>query len=241
MFHTPLPNKDLSTLETLKTPQLLGFFSACLKRGLPVPDPGMFAYAWGILFSRYYLTPRELIDTMQHEGHLPGSADEAMLREFIAMDCRNGGFFVLSVMKKGGMIDRAALIMVADLNGLAFIESEGKTAVHILAEACDRAVRPAFIRKAGKRLLSQVYDKRGIPAIYTLFGLGDLCPEDLAAIAEVFTEEDLRKTYCQSGAGKDALTVFDEVARSLKSRAPLDRHTFYRSLPPKDAGTDDQN
>jgi hypothetical protein len=236
MLHTPQPNEDQSRLETMSTSRLLGFFSAVLNRGGPVPDPGMFAYAWGILFSRFYLSAQDLIDGMEQGDHEPGREDEAMLREFISADCRNGGLFVLRVIKKGGMIDRAALVLIADLADLALIEFEGTTAVHILAQACDKTVRPVFIRRAGCRLLSQVFDKRGIPAIYTIFSLGDLSQDDLTAVASVFSEEDLRRTRSKSGGGKDALTVFDEVARSVKSHAPLGRHTFYRSLPPKDAG-----
>jgi len=240
MFRTPLPNEDQSRLETLSTRQLLGIFDSGLKRGLPVQDPGMFAYAWGILFSRYYLSAQDLVAEMQLDGHKPGIAEERMLREFIRADCRSGGQFVLRVIKKGGMIDRAALIMIADLSDLAGIEFEGTTAIHILADACDKVIRPLFIRSAGPRLLSKVYDKRGIPAIYTVLSLGDLNQEDLMAVASVFSEEDLRNTRSRSGGGKDALTVFDEVARSVKSHAPLDRHTFYRPLPPKDTGFNDQ-
>jgi hypothetical protein len=238
MFHTPLPNENQSRLETLGTPQILGVFSALLARGGPLPDPSLFAYAWGILFSRYYLSAQDLIDGMQQEDHFPGRTEETMLREFIRADCSNGGLFVLRVIKKGGMIDRAALIMTADLSDLALIEIEGTTAIHLLAEACDKFVRPVFIRRAGTRLLSRIFDRRGIPAIYTIFSLGDLSQDDLRAIADVFTEEELRNTRSRSGGGKDALTVFDEVARSVKSHAPLDRHVFYRPLPPKDTGPD---
>jgi hypothetical protein len=239
MLHTPLPNEDQSRLETLSTPQLLGFFSSCLKRCGPIPDPARIAIAWGIVFSRYYLTATDLVDGMQQEGHPPGSRDERMLREFIAADCRTGGHFVLNVIKKGGMIDRAALILIADPDDLALIEYEGTTAIHLLAAASDKGVRPVFIRRAGSRLL-RVYDNRGIPAIYTVFGLGDLTLEDLNALAEVFSEKDLQETRCKNGAGKDALTVFDEVLRSLRSHAPMDRHMFFRPLPPRDTGDGDQ-
>jgi hypothetical protein len=238
MFRTPIPNAELSTLENLGTAQLLGFFESCLKTGSRVGDYGRLSDAWGTLFSGLYLSGEELIEEMQRGEHRLGAKDERMLREFVSADCRNGGLFVLNVIKKGGTIDRAALIMIADLGDLAGIEHNGTTAIHLLADACDKGLRPALIRKAGNRLLSCVYDRRGIPVIFTIFALGDLCLYDLEAITKVFSEDELKKIMCRTRTGKNALTVFTEIALSLKSHAPLDRHMFFKSTAVKDTDTD---
>jgi hypothetical protein len=238
MFRTPIPNEDISRLESCGSEQLISIFRACLIPGSRVTDYGRLSDAWWMLFSRLFLSGEELIDCMENGERRISETDERMLREFIRMDCRNGGLFVLKVIKKGGNIDRAALIMIADLEDLAGIEYSGTTAIHLLADACDKGIRPVLIRKAGKNLLSAVYDQRGIPAIYTIFALGDLCLSDLNAIAAVFSTEELKGVMCRSRSGKDALTVFSELSLSLKNRASLDRHTFFRTPAAKDTDPD---
>jgi hypothetical protein len=237
MFRTPLPNEDISRLENFGPDQLAGLFRAGVETGLRVVDYGRLSDAWGTLFSGLYLSAEELTDEMQRGEHRLSGKNERMLREFINADCSNGGLFVVNVIMKGGKTDRAALIMIADLENLAGIEYRGTTAVHLLADACDKGVRPVFIRKAGKELLSHVYDRRGIPVIYTIFALGDLCMADLEAIAAVFSPEDLKNIMCRSRTGKNALTVFTEINLSLKSHAPLDRHTFFKTSATKDTDT----
>jgi hypothetical protein len=238
MFRTPVPNEDISRLENFRTEQLLTLFGSYLKTRSRVIDYGQLSDAWGMLFSSLYLSGEELIDGMQSGEHRLKETDEHLLREFVRDDCRSGGFFVLNVIKKGGNTDRAALIMIADLEDLACIEYKGTTAIHLLASACDKGVRPVLIQKAGKKLLSAVYDQRGIPVIYTIFGLGDLCMSDLNTIAAVFSKDELKKVMCRNRTGKDALTVFSEIALSLKSHASLDRHMFFKPSAAKDADAD---
>ena len=110
-----------------------------------------------------------------------------MLSEFIKVDCSKGGAFVLNVIKKGGNLDRAALIMIAEPDDLAGVEHNGTTAVHLLVDACDKRVRPALIKRVGNRLLSSLYDSRGIPVFFSVLSLNDLCMDDLDAIIQVFS------------------------------------------------------
>jgi hypothetical protein len=241
MFRTPIPNEDISRLENYGPEQLIGLFASYLRTGSRITDYGLLSDAWGMLFSGFYLSGEELIDEMQRDVHRLREKDEGLIREFIRKDCRNGGLFVLSVIKKGGNIDRAALIMIADLEDIAGIEYRGTTAIHLLADACDKGIRPVLIKRAGKKLLSEVYDRRGIPAIYTIFALGDLGMPDLNAIAAVFSKDDLAHVMCRNRTGKNALTVFSELALSLKSHASLDRHIFYKASPPKDTDPDRDN
>jgi hypothetical protein len=235
MFRTPIPNADLSRLENFRTDQLLGLFAFCGKTGSRVVDNSLLSDAWGTLFSILYLSAEELVDEMQRGEHRLDADNEDMLREFIRADCRNGGLFVLNVIHKGGKIDRAALIMIADLDEFAGIEYNGSTALHLLADTCDKWVRPALIRKAGPRLLSSVYDCRGIPVIFTIYSLGDISLSDLDALAKVFSKEELKNVMC-----RNALTVFTEIALSLKSHASLERHTFFRHSPQKDTDVDNK-
>lgn len=239
MFRTPIPNADLSRLESFGSEQLLQIFGSFLKAGPGRANFGQLSDAWGTLFSDLYLSAEELVDEMQSGAHRISGEDERMLQEFIRTDCANGGFFVLNVIKKGGKIDRAALIMIADLEDLAGLEFSGTTAIHLLADACDKGVRPALLTRAGKRLLSSVYDSRGIPVIFTLFALGDLSIHDLNAIENVFSEDELKTVMCRNRTGKNALTVFSEISMSLKRRPSLDRHTFFKTPSVKD--TDIQN
>lgn len=238
MFRTPIPNAERSMLENFDTGQLLGLFESFLNTGSRAVDYGRLSDVWGTLFSELYLSGEELINEMQQGEHRLGEENELMLRKFVSADCRNGGLFVLNVIKKGGKIDRAALIMIADLGELAGIEHNGTTAIHLLADACDKGLRPALIQKAGNRLLTCVYDRRGIPVIFTIFALGDLCMYDLDAITKVFSKKELENVMCRNRTGKTALTVFTEIAQSLKSHAPLERHPFFKGSAIKDTDSD---
>jgi CheY-like chemotaxis protein len=134
----------------------------------------------------------------------------------------NGGRFVQTVIKKGGMIDRAALLMIADPQDLAGIEADGTTAIHQLAVICDKQIRPELIRRFGKQLLSTLYDHNGMPALILIFGLGNLRIHDIDAIAEVFSKDELKKVKVKSGMGKDGLEIFNEISRSINYLAILE-------------------
>lgn len=241
MFRTPIPNAAQSLLENFGTDQLLGLFASSGKTGSRLIDNSLLSDAWGTLFSELYLSAEELVDEMQRGEHRLDEENEGMLREFIRADCRSGGLFVLNVINKGGKIDRAALIMIADLDDFAGIEYNSTTAIHLLADTCDKWVRPALIRKAGQRLLSSVYDRRGIPVIFTIFSLGDICMSDLEALAKMFSKDDMKNIMCRSRTGKTALTVFAEIALSLKSHASLERHTFFGPSFLKDTDIDNKS
>jgi hypothetical protein len=228
MFRTPIPNADKSRLENLSRDQLIGLFAGAAGQPGRIPVVQL-ADAWGALFSDLYLTAEELVDELQRGEHRLTPGQEQMLRDFVAADCRTGCSFVTGIIRKGGKIDRAALIMIANLEDLAAKDLNGTTALHLLAEACDKGVRPALIRRAGKRLLSSVFDRRGIPVIFSIYALGDLGMPDLDAIARVFSKDELKTVMCQNRTGKNALTVFSEIALSLKSRPSMERHTFFRS------------
>ncbi|PKL70875.1 MAG: hypothetical protein CVV30_05920 [Methanomicrobiales archaeon HGW-Methanomicrobiales-1] len=233
MLRTLPPNAHLSRLESCGLTELFGIFETCLKTGSKRSAYGPLSDAWGRLFSELYLSAEELVDEMQRGERRFSHDHERMLREFIRADCADGGSFVMDVIKNGGKIDRAALFMVADLESLAGIERNGIMAIHLLIDACDKRVRPVLIRKVGKRLLSQVYDRRGIPLIFSIYGLCDLCGEDLDAIASVFSREDLRNIMSRSRTGYNALDVFTNVSASMKRYPPqernasLERNAFY--------------
>lgn len=207
MLRTPIPNAHLARLEDCDPAELLGRFEYCLKTGSKKTEYGLLADAWGKLFSDLYLTPEELVDEMSHGKHRLSGDQESMLREFVRADCANVGSFVVKVIKNGGKIDRAALIMLADLEELAGIEYNGMTAIHLLVDACDKKIRPTLIRKMGKRLLSQVYDRRGIPTIFLIFSLVDIYGDDLDAIAGIFSNDELRNIMSKSRTGNNALDV----------------------------------
>jgi hypothetical protein len=229
MLRTPLPNADLARLESCGPEELLGIFETCLKTGstrsafVPLPD------AWGKLFSDLFLSAEEMIDEMERGVHRLSDQHEQMLRSFIRADCMSGGSFVLDVIKSGGKIDRAALILIGDLEDLAGIEQNGMTAIHLLVGACDKRVRPALIRSAGKRLLSQVYDWRGLPVIFSIFGLCDLDVEDLDAIASVFSRDELRQIMSKNRSGNNALEVFTTVSASMKRYPRMERNALMRN------------
>ena len=227
MFRTPIPNAHLSILESCGSAELLGIFESCLKSGLKKTEYGQLSDAWGELFSDIYLTAEELVDEMQRGEHRLSNNREVMLREFIKADCAGVGSFTVKVIENGGKIDRAALIMIADLEDLAGIEHNGRTAIHLLIDACDKKVRPVLIKRAGKRLLSQVFDRRGIPIIFSIFSLCDLCMEDLDAIASVFSRDELRNIMSRSRTGNNALDVFTNITAALKRHPSLERNAFY--------------
>jgi len=228
ILRTPQPNAHLSRLERCGSAELLKLFEAGLKTGSKTPQYSLLADAWGRLFSGIFLSAEELVDEMQREHRRFSNDHERMLREFVKADCASGGPFVIDVIENGGKIDRAALIMVADLEDLAGIEYKGRTAIHLLIDACDKRVRPVLIRKAGKRLLSQVYDRWGIPLIFSIFGLCDLTVEDLDAIASVFSRDELKNIMSRSRTGNDALYVFTHVAAAMKGRPSVERNAFYK-------------
>jgi len=226
MIRPPVPNRETSFLENCKPQQLLGLFESCLKAGPKGNAYGLLPDAWGILFSDRYLSPAELVDGMRSGTNRLGEGDEQMLRRFIKEDCANGGKFVLDVIKKGGMIDRAALIMIADPVDLAGVEHDGTTALHLLAVACDKSVRPELIRRIGSRLLSGLFDRNGMPVLFSIFGLGDLGIHDLEAITEVFSHDGLRKVMAKNRMGKNALEILTEIFPSIKGKPARDRNAF---------------
>jgi hypothetical protein len=220
VLRPPLPIAHLSKLERCGSAELLGIFETCLKTGSKKSVYGPLADVWGRLFSDIYLSAEELVDEMQRGERRLSNDHERMLQAFIRADCMSGGSFITDVIKNGGMIDRAALIMFANLEDLTEIEFNGMMAIQLLVQACDKRTRPALIKRAGKRLLSQVYDRRGIPLLFTIFGLCDLGVEDLDAIASVFSKEELRNTMSRSRTGKNALEVFMNLSAAMK-RYPL--------------------
>jgi hypothetical protein len=232
MLRTPLPNAHLSRLEKCGSAELLALFETCLKTGLKKSAYNLLPDAWGRLFSELFLSAEELVDEMQQGKRRFSEDDERMLREFVKADCRDGGSFVIHVIKNGGKIDRAALIMIADLDDLTEIKHNGIMAIQMLIEACDKKARPALITRAGKRLL-QIYDQRGIPLIFIIFGLCDLCEKDLDAIASVFSKDELKNIMSRSRTGKNAFEVFMEVSALMKKypamnrNASLVRNAFY--------------
>ena len=226
MFHTPIPNANITQMESYSPEQLLGIFESCLKTGSIKAEHGFLYEVWATLFSKLYQTPEELIDKMESGEHRIGEDKERMLCEFIKADCTSRGTFVLNVIKKGGMMDRAALIMIADLADLAGIEYEGTTAIHLLVTACDKRVRPALIRRAGKRLLSSVYDRKDLPALFLFFGLIDLSISDLDAIEKVFSKDDLRQVMSRKRMGRNALEVFSKVSPAVRQNVARERNVF---------------
>jgi len=226
MLRTPQSSDKTDMLERMSPDQILGIFESCLKTGSAKLMQRELTDAWGILFSHVYLSAEELVHDMQAGEHSLGEEKERMLREFVRVDCAGGGAFVMNVINKGAKIDRAALTMIADLRNLAGLEYGGRTALHMLADSCDKKVRPALIEKAGQTLLSKVYDSRKIPVLFTILGLADLTKDDLDAIARVFSRDDLRKVMSGTRTGKNALEVFTEASRVLKNRAPGERNKF---------------
>ena len=226
MLKPPVPNARINLVENCKPTQLLEFFEACMKTGPKGAMYGLLPDAWGRLFSDLYFSPVELTDAMAGGAHPLGEEREEMLRQFIKVDRPNGGTFVLKVIEKGGMIDRSALIMIADPGDLAKIETDGTTALHLLIKACDRMSRPMLITRAGPELLSRVYDRNGIPVLLFLFGLSDLDTPDLDAIKQVFSSEDLKKVKAKNQMGRNALEILTEIAKTVGNKPVRGRNAF---------------
>jgi len=226
MLRTPIPTTKITQMERYTPEQLLSIFESCLKAGSIKAEHGLLYEAWATLFSKLYLTPEELIDQMESGQHRFGGENERMLCEFIKADCANQGFFILNVIKKGGMMDRAALVMIADLADIAGFVHEKTTGLHMLVTACDKRVRPALIRKAGKELLSNVFDFRDIPALFVVLGLSDLSVPDLDAIEKVFSKEDLRQVMSRKRMGRNALEVFSEFSPGVRQYGSKERNVF---------------
>jgi len=226
MIRPPIPNSERYLLETSKPQQLLGIFEACMKTGPKGTEYGKLPDIWEILFSTIYSSPVELVDEMRSGKHSLGEDNEHRLNQFIKADCVSGGKFVLNVIKKGGKIETSTLIMIADLNDLARITREDTTAIHMLVNACDNRVRPELIKKLGKRLLSTLYDCNGIPVLFSIFGQSELCVEDLDAITQVFSNEELMNVMTKNRMGKNALELFTERSQSMDVKASRERNTF---------------
>jgi hypothetical protein len=229
MFRTPLPSAGRSMLEQCNTDDLLGIFESYLRTNTRKIAYNDFPVAWGILFSELYLSAEELVSEIQEGKHQLETDKECMLREFIHMDCRTGGAFVLNVIKKGGKTDRAALIMFSDPRDLAGLVHQGTTALHLLTEACDKGIRPALIERAGKKMLSEVFDNKDLPVIFLILSQGDLSGNDLIAIEKIFTRDDLRGVRSRKGTGKSALEAFTEVSAAVRSHGPRDRNMFNKN------------
>jgi hypothetical protein len=226
MFRISDPRSFSEQVEGLSTDQLFRLFEYFSKAPSAKVTSGDFAEAWGHLFSGVYLSAGGMVHGMQAGEHLLGKDRERVLREFIRADCRRGGAFVLEVICKGGNIDRAALIMIADFADLAIVEHKGTTALHLLAGACDRTVRPALIGQAGKKDLCGLYDARGVPVLFTILALNDLTLDDLNAIGKVFSRDDLRSVKTRNRAGRTGLEVYSEAMKRLKKHPSGERNAF---------------
>jgi CheY-like chemotaxis protein len=154
-----------------------------------------------------------------------------MLREVVKVDCAGQGRFVFNVIKKGGLIDRSALIMIADLQNLAEIEENGVPAIHMLTTACDKSIRPVLIERAGKQLLSSVFDRDGLPVFFTIMSMGNLSIYDLDAIEMVFSKDDLRQIMIQKRTGRNGLDIFTEISTRMRGNPAIQRKTFTNVRP----------
>lgn len=138
-------------LESLNSEELFDLFESYHTTKTAAVPYTKLAEAWSLLFSTLYLSAEELIDGMQKGEHLLGEEKEQILREFVQADCKGSGFFVIEVIQKGGNMDRASVIMMANLEDLGSFVYRNTTALHLLADVCDKKMRPVFIRKAGKK------------------------------------------------------------------------------------------
>jgi len=222
VLRTPSPNAHLSKLERCGSAELLGIFETCLRTGSHKSPYGPLPEVWGRLFSELFLSPEELIDEMQRGEYRFSTDHERMLREFIRADCATGGSFIMKVIKTGGKMDRAALIMIADPEDLVGFEYDGKMALHHLMEICDKRVRPVLLRRAGKRL--QIFDRRDIPLIFSVFGLCDLGVDDLDAITSVFSDDELKNIMGRKRNGRTAFEVFTNVSTMIRRYNSWDRN-----------------
>jgi CheY-like chemotaxis protein len=235
-FHAPKPRPLDSSLESATPRQLLELFGASLKKGPRKPDFRTLTVAWGVLFSSLFLSTMEV----QSELHSKISPEnQAMLREFVKADCARGGRFVFNVIKKGGHIDRSALIMIADLQDLAGITQDGVPAIHLLTRACDKNIRPCLIERAGKQLLSSVFDRDGLPVFFVILGLANLSIFDIDAIERVFSKDDLREIMVQNRTGRNGLEAFTEIATRMREHLNLQHKMFATSRPEVTATSED--
>jgi CheY-like chemotaxis protein len=233
-FHTPIPYSIDSSLERATPRQLFELFESSLKGGPKKPDFRTLTVAWGLLFSSLFLSTMEV----QSELHNKISTENlAMLREVVKVDCAGQGRFVFNVIKKGGQIDRSALIMIADLQDLAGIEEDGVPAIHMLTKACDKSTRPILIERAGKQLLSSVFDRDGLPVFFTIMSMGNLSTYDLDVIEKVFSKDDLRQIMIQKRTGRNGLEIFTEISTRMRGNLAIQRKTF-TNVRPEATGTD---
>ncbi len=231
LLHTPIPHSLFSSLESSTPAQLLELFESSLKPGSKNADPRILTSAWGVLFSSLFLSSMDV----QCEIHKISRENQAMLRNVVKADCARSGKFVFNVIKKGGKINRAALIMIADLKDLAEIEQDGVPAIHLLTQACDKSIRPVLIEKAGKHLLSTVFDGNGLPVLFSILSIGNLSTYDLDAIENVFSKEDLRQVMAQNKMGRNGLEAFTEISTRLRENRALQHKTVTNGQPPAPA------
>lgn len=218
-----MPQSSLSWIEKATPRQLIDLFGTSVAEGQKRPDPGTLFMAWGALFSSLFLSSSDLqndIDTISRE-------DRELLCQVIHDDCaRRGGRFVFTILQKGANLDRAALVVIANLNDLATVTQDGEPALILLIKTCDKSIRPLLIEKAGKRLLAGICDRDGIPALFTVFGLGDLSVYDIEAVEKVFTKEELKKVVPKTGLGRSAFDAYTEIATRLKESLAHQRKSF---------------
>ena len=226
MVHPQRLHSIREQFEDSRTDQIFQLFESSCKTKRGALSSKILADAWGLLFSGIYLCAEELVEGMQKGEHLLGKEREKILCEFIRGDAKTGGSFVLEVCRNGGNIDRASLIIIADPVDLAHIEHHGSTALHLLTEACDRGIRPSLIKQMGKKALSELYDARGMPILFAIFGLKDLNRDDLAAIGREFTKDELRAVKVRNRTGRNGLVLYTEANRQLTGREPDERNTF---------------
>jgi|GEM_PF-911211 CheY-like chemotaxis protein len=227
-FHAQKPRSLETSLESATPRQLFELFGSSLKKGPRKPDSRTLTVAWGVLFSSLFLSTMEV----QSEIHSKISPEnQAMLREVVKADCARGGRFVFNVIKKGGQIDRSALIMIADLQDLAGIEQDGVPAIHLLTRACDKNIRPCLIERAGKQLLSKVFDRDGLPVFFVILGLANLSIFDIEAIERVFSKDDLREIMVQNRMGRNGLEACTEIATRMREHLNLQHKLFATGRP----------
>ena len=245
-----MPQSTDSSLERATPRQLFELFESSLNAGPKKPDFRKLTSAWGILFSSLFLSPMEMQSEIQNKI---STENLAMLREVIKSDCARQGRFVSDVIKKGEQIDRLALILIADLRDLGGIERDGVPAIHLLTRACDKSIRPVLIEKAGKHLLSSVFDRDGMPVFFTILGLGNLTIYDINAIEKVFSKDDLRQVMVQKRTGRNGLEAFTEISTQMREKLALQRKRLTTSChkanatykgavgPPKNIPVPDEN
>ncbi|HEX3000820.1 MAG TPA: response regulator [Methanoregula sp.] len=218
-----MPQSSLSWIEKATPRQLIELFGTSFSNSPKRPDPETLFMAWGTLFSGLFLSSSDLqndIDTISRE-------DRDLLGRVIHEDCtRCGGKFVFTILQKGANLDRAALVVIANLNDLAGATLDGEPAINLLLRTCDKSIRPCLIEKAGKRLLAGVYDREGVPVLFTILGLGDLSVYDIEAIERVFTKEELKKILPKTGLGRPAFDAYLEVATRIRESLAHQRKSF---------------